>query len=76
MVGGHDSKPHHYELHQSDGGVRELKTKEILIPVEPGDTFVIRSAGGGGWGDPTKRSPEARAADLLNGIVTAPVRGD
>ena len=76
MVGGYDSKPHHYELHQADGGVRELKTKEILIPVNPGDTFVIRSAGGGGWGDPVRRSPKARAADLLNGIVTVQAAGD
>ena len=70
MVGGQDSKPHHYALHRADGTVRELKTKEILIPVAPGDTFVIHSAGGGGWGDPAKRSVAARARDLENGITS------
>ena len=69
MVGGQDSKPHHYQLLRADGTVRELGTKEILIPVMPGDSFVIRSAGGGGWGDPTKRSGEARALDALNEIT-------
>ena len=72
MVGGKDSKPHHYELHRADGSVRELQTKEILIPVAPGDTFVVHSAGGGGWGDPAKRSPEARALDALNEITSNP----
>ena len=69
MVGGQDSLPHHYQLHRADGTVRELLTKEILIPVAPGDVFVVHSAGGGGWGDPAKRCPDARALDALNEII-------
>ncbi len=71
MVGGRDGQPHHYELHRSDGTIRELKTKEILIPVDPGDTFVIRSAGGGGWGSPNDRSKEMRERDFENGITSS-----
>jgi N-methylhydantoinase B len=71
MVGGADSKPHHYQLHRADGTTRELQTKEILIPVAPGDTFVVHSAGGGGWGDPAKRTAEARALDALNEITSS-----
>jgi len=33
-----------------------LRTKEAGIVVEPGDRFVIRSAGGGGWGRPRRRA--------------------
>ena len=70
MVGGQDSKPHHYELHRQDGSIRELKTKEISVPVNPGDQFIIHSAGGGGWGDPKNRTPSARELDIKNEITS------
>jgi N-methylhydantoinase B len=70
MVGGLDSKPHHYELHKIDGTIRELKTKEISVPVGPGDRFIIHSAGGGGWGDPKIRSQSARELDEKNEIIS------
>jgi N-methylhydantoinase B len=47
-----------------------LKTKEVGIPVRPGDVFLIESAGGGGYGPPGKRDPRAHAADRANGFVT------
>jgi len=71
MVGGKDSKPHYYVLRKSDGRERILKTKEISIPVDPGDKFVIHSAGGGGWGDPKKRMQSARQMDRKNQIVSS-----
>lgn len=69
IVGGRDGAPHHYVL-RSGRHSRELKTKEVGIPVEPGDMFVIHSGGGGGWGSPRQRRSEARAADRENGFVT------
>ena len=69
MVGGQDGQPHDYRLRRKDGSERILKTKEILVPVEPGDTFVIHSSGGGGWGDPNRRDSSSRAADVLNELV-------
>ena len=69
MAGGKDGLPHRYRL-RSNGTIRVLKTKEVGIPVGPGDVFLVESGGGGGWGDPRKRAPEARAADLANGFVT------
>jgi N-methylhydantoinase B len=38
--------------------------------VRPGDVFFVESSGGGGYGPPAKRSPEARAADVANGFVS------
>ena len=70
MVGGEDSKPHAYSLLKLDGTERKLKTKEISVDVDPGDKFIIRSAGGGGWGNPTNRSSEARALDYKNEITS------
>ena len=36
----------------------------------PGDVYVHRTAGGGGWGDPRHRDPEAIRDDVLDGKVT------
>jgi N-methylhydantoinase B len=46
-----------------------LKTKEVGIEIRPGDVFHVESGGGGGWGDPGKRDPEARERDKTNGFV-------
>ena len=69
MAGGEDGAPHHYRL-LSKGKSREVKTKEVGIEVKPGDTFMVESGGGGGWGDPKKRTSQEHAADEQNGFVT------
>ncbi len=70
MLGGRDSEPHHYRLLSEGRPPRVLRTKEVGIEVRPGDCFEIRSAGGGGWGAPEKRSAEARARDREQGLVS------
>jgi N-methylhydantoinase B len=69
LFGGREGLPHRYRL-RSGRRERVLRTKEVGIVVRPGDVFLIESSGGGGWGPPRRRSPEARAADLKNGLVT------
>jgi 5-oxoprolinase (ATP-hydrolysing)/N-methylhydantoinase A len=39
--------------------------------LQPGDRFFHRLAGGGGWGDPRERDPDARARDLYDEKVSA-----
>jgi N-methylhydantoinase B len=46
-----------------------LRTKEVGIEILPGDCLEVRSAGGGGWGPPAKRSREARERDRVQGLV-------
>jgi N-methylhydantoinase B len=70
LLGGKDGLPHRYRL-LSRRRRRLLKTKEVGIPVLPGDVFLVESAGGGGYGNPKHRDPEAHAADLANGFVSA-----
>jgi len=70
MLGGSDSKPHRYRLVSSDRPPRELRTKETGIEILPGDCLEIRSAGGGGWGPPERRSGAARERDRLQGLVS------
>ena len=72
LFGGKDGKPHMYRIIRAkDGSVRELKTKEVGVIIQPGDTLLAESAGGGGFGDPAKRDPGARAADIADGLVSA-----
>lgn len=38
--------------------------------VQPGSTAIVRTAGGGGWGDPLARDPERVRQDVLEGLVS------
>lgn len=69
MLGGQDGAPHHYRLLPAKGTPRDLLTKEAGVLLSPGDVLHVRSGGGGGWGDPARRSPEARAEDAAEGFV-------
>ena len=74
LLGGADGLPHRYRLLSRGRPVRVLKTKEVGILVRPGDVFLVESSGGGGYGRPSKRPPDARARDLANGFVTGRAR--
>ena len=39
------------------------------VEMERGDTLIIRTLGGGGYGDPLKREPDLVLGDVLNGLV-------
>jgi N-methylhydantoinase B len=45
--------------------------KKSEIPIRPGDRVIVKPAGGGGWGDPRERDPEAVARDVRAGYVSA-----
>ncbi len=69
LNGGHDSAPHRYALRHADGTERVLRTKEVGIVIAPGEVIEVRSAGGGGWGDPARRDPAAIEADRAEGLL-------
>jgi N-methylhydantoinase B len=70
ILGGRDGLPHRYRLRSRGRRDRVLRTKEVGVLVRPGDVFLVESGGGGGYGDPRRRAPEARAYDRDNGFVT------
>jgi N-methylhydantoinase B len=70
ILGGKDGLPHRYRLQSRGRKDRVLKTKEVGVPVRPGDVFFVESAGGGGYGPPAQRSKAARAKDRHNGLAT------
>ena len=69
LAGGHDGLPHDYVLHRTDGTERALRTKETGIALAPGDVIHARAGGGGGWGDPARRPPAARARDAADEVA-------
>ena len=69
LLGGKDGAPHHYVMRAPNQVGQTLPTKQEGIECPPGTVFEIHSAGGGGWGPPEEREPEALAYDLRNGYV-------
>jgi len=68
LLGGHDGLPHHYVLKRADGTERVLKTKEVNIPIGPSDVLDLQAGGGGGWGSPQERDPQACLRDRIEGV--------
>jgi N-methylhydantoinase B len=50
-------------------GARELKSKEA-VQLKAGDTYTSYPSGGGGWGDPLERDPEAVRRDARDQIIS------
>ena len=59
-------------LVRADGTKEEIPSKRITT-MKPGDRLIVETAGGGGYGDPAQRLPEAVAADVRNRKVSAAV---
>ena len=68
--GGGDGAPGRVSL--DDGSPFDAKGKQ-LVPA--GRRLIFELPGGGGWGDPARRSPEAVDDDLAQGYVTEAGRG-
>ena len=41
------------------------------VPFKPGETFMFESTGGGGWGNPLERDPQAVLDDVLDEYISA-----
>lgn len=70
MLDGGDGAAHHYLMHPPGADPVVLASKSEGVPVPAHSTFEIHSGGGGGWGPPGERAPEARQRDRLDGLVT------
>ena len=51
-------------------GEREVAGRGVGLRLGRGDTFALRSSGGGGWGDPRRRAHDDVRADVLDGYVS------
>ena len=70
LAGGDAGGTADHEFH-ADGKVVQAphKTKLDLLYLKPGDGMIARTPGGGGFGDPDKRTPEAREDDERRGYL-------
>ncbi|UCG45371.1 MAG: hydantoinase B/oxoprolinase family protein [Candidatus Bathyarchaeota archaeon] len=58
-----------YLLKKPDGRTIKLKSKSV-VTMRQGDTLLIKTPGGGGYGDPLERDPELVLIDVINELVS------
>jgi N-methylhydantoinase B/oxoprolinase/acetone carboxylase alpha subunit len=68
LFGGRPGARARSVIHRRDGSEEVIPSK-IVTRLNRGDRVVIETAGGGGYGDPTRRDTAARTADRANGKV-------
>jgi N-methylhydantoinase B len=69
LMGGLGADPHRGVVTRADGTV-EVVTVNTMIDLEAGDVLSTLDAGGGGYGDPAERDPQAVLADVRSGLVS------
>jgi N-methylhydantoinase B len=70
IEGGLPSLPHGVWLNPGSEGERFLGAVFSNVPIVAGDMFTRPSAGGGGYGDPLDRDPDAVCEDIADGYVS------
>ena len=58
------------EITSPDGATRHVR-KATQHPIAAGEVVRIMTGGGGGWGPPAERDPEAVRRDVREGYVSA-----
>ncbi len=69
LNGGEPGAKGEFYIVKRSGERVKLKSK-CTVTIEKGDTFVARTPGGGGYGNPFERNPEKVLRDFLNGLVS------
>jgi N-methylhydantoinase B len=69
-AGGETGAPGCVDIQFPGSDTWERHNKASLVHLPAGSRVRLRSAGGGGWGPPDERDPEALAADIRDGLVT------
>ena len=69
LMGGQPGAPGVYTLIRAGGEAARLPSK-CTVEIYRGDTLMILTPGGGGYGDPMERAPELVLRDVVNGLVS------
>jgi N-methylhydantoinase B len=67
--GGESATPSECTIVTAAGKRRRMGSK-VTTQVHRGDRIIVRTPGGGGWGRPPERDPEAVARDVRAGYIT------
>jgi N-methylhydantoinase B len=76
MAGGSPGACNEFLVHHSDGTVDELDPNSAGTPLLAGDSFQMRLASGGGFGDALDRDAESVAIDVAAGRFSVEDAGD
>jgi N-methylhydantoinase B len=68
LAGGQPGAPSRNYLYRD--GTKEMLASKVTREVRRGDVIRHEQAGGGGYGDPLQRKPEAVLADVLDGKIS------
>jgi N-methylhydantoinase B/oxoprolinase/acetone carboxylase alpha subunit len=68
LHGGQEGARARSVIYRADGSEEVIPSK-IATMLHPGDRVVVETAGGGGYGDPARRSADRAAADIADGKV-------
>lgn len=69
LAGGQPGAASWNRLLRANGSIEQMPPM-FGATLEPGDVFHHRMAGGGGWGEPLDREPEAVAEDVRDGKIS------
>jgi N-methylhydantoinase B len=70
LHGGEPAETNRAIIHRATDGSETMALKATEVEIAPGDAVTFLTAGGGGYGDPHKRSREAVARDIAEGLVS------
>jgi N-methylhydantoinase B len=70
-AGGAPGRGARIELRDPEGGVASIGTNTQGFSLPEGHSYVVRAAGGGGWGDPLDRDVAAVLEDVAAGLISA-----
>lgn len=71
VLGGYAGLPSRHALKRAEGKLEILPHKATNLTISAGDTMILETAGGGGWGRPDEREPQLVFRDLLDGKISA-----
>jgi N-methylhydantoinase B len=69
LAGGHDGSANYAQVIHTDGSV-ETYAVVTALEVNEGDVIRIRTASGGGYGDPRRREQSLVREDVRNGLIS------
>jgi N-methylhydantoinase B len=69
LNGGLEARPNHVIVHTPDGKSTEYG-KVTRVPIPVGTIIELQTGGGGGYGEPSERDPDAVQRDIENGYIT------
>jgi N-methylhydantoinase B len=69
LRGGHDGAVNEIVVTNSAGATRKVR-KATRYPIAAGETAAFRTGGGGGFGSPAERDPQAVLNDVADGYIS------